>query len=141
MFGFGKAPDHFSDLLEYLVETWDMRARFASAFLSEYRKPISKIHEQSLKNLRHLRTHGDAEQRLFALSTEPRVYTLVGQAYQAYLTDLRHGRHVGTDVELAIWAILSNRTDILESIDRGFAEYIESKYESMFPKLFEEVFK
>lgn len=140
MFGFGKAPDHFSDLLEHLVEDWCMRTRYASAFLSEYRTPISKIHEHGLKNLDRVRTHGDAEQKLIALSTEPKDYALVGQAYQAYLTDLRRGKHVGTDIELVIWAILAHRIDLLESIDRGLARFIESKQEERFPDLFAEVF-
>jgi hypothetical protein len=140
MFGFGKAPDHFPELLEHLVENWDMRARYASAFLSEYRSSISKIHEQGLKNLERLRTDGSAEQKLIAISTEPKDYALVGQAYQAYLTDLRRGKNVNTDIELAIWAILANRVDLLESIDRGLAGFIEAKQEEKFPGLFDQVF-
>lgn len=140
MFGFGKAPDHFAELLAYLVEDWDMRARYASAFLTAYRAPISKLHEQGLKNLDHVATHGNAEQRLIAMGSEPRDYALVAQAYQSYLGDLRRGRHVGTDVELVIWAILVNRVDLFETIDRGLAGFIESKHEERFPNLFETVF-
>jgi hypothetical protein len=140
MFGFGKAPDHFAELLEYLLENWDMRARYASAFLTAYRAPISKLHEQGLKNLDRVATHGTAEQRLIAMGSEPRDYALVGQAYQGYLTDLRRGRYVGTDVELAIWAILVNRIDLLKAIDKGLVGFVESKHEERFPQLFETVF-
>jgi len=28
---------------------------------------------------------------------------LVSQAYQAYMSDLRRGKHIGTQVEMAIW--------------------------------------
>ena len=36
------------------------------------------------------------------------------------MTDLRRGRYVGTDIEKAIWAILSNRSDLVGEIDRMF---------------------
>jgi hypothetical protein len=140
MFGFGKKPDHFVDLLEHLVENWGMRSRFASSFLSEYRTSISKLHEEGTKRLDQLRQHGSAEQRLIAIASEPKDYALVGQAYQAYLGDLRHGKHVDSDIELAIWGILVNRIDLLETIDRGLAGFIESTHSERFPDLFEKVF-
>ncbi len=50
MFGFGRKPDHFATFLEYLIERWNMKARFAGAFLSAYRTDISVMHE-GLKRL------------------------------------------------------------------------------------------
>lgn len=140
MFGFGRSPDHYSVLLEHLVESWGMRVRFAEAFLSKYRESISKIHEQGLANLKRLSASGTAGEKLLAMSVEPMDYALVGQAYQAYLTDLRHGKHVGSDIELAIWGILANRSDLLDSIDRGLAGFVNAKVDERFPNLFGDVF-
>lgn len=140
MFGFGNTPDHFGALLEYLVEDWGMRARFASAFLTAYRIPISKLHERGLRNLGRVAANGSADQRLIAMASEPRDYAIVGQAYQAYLKDLRRGRHVGTDVELSIWAILVSHSDLLTAIDAGLADFMQSKHSERFPQLFDTVF-
>ena len=68
-------------------------------------------------------------------------YALVAQAYLAYMTDLRRGRHVGDDLELAIWAILYYRSDLFETYDPGFAKYITEETEKKFPELFATVFK
>ena len=42
-----------------------------------------------------------------AMGDDPRAMAVVAQAYKAYLTDLRSGRHVGTEVEPAMWGILA----------------------------------
>ena len=55
------------------------------------------------------------------------------------MTDLRRGKHVGTTVEKAIWAILA-RSDLVEDLDRLFSEYIDDTHEEKFPGLFDEVF-
>ena len=65
---------------------------------------------------------------------------LVGQAYSAYMADLRRGKHIGTDIEKAIWAILANRSDLVADGDRLFSEYIDDAHEERFPGLFDEVF-
>ena len=140
MFGFGKRNDYYPQLLEHLVEHWGMKTKYASAFLLEYRSQISKLHESGLKNIERLQSSNDPGQRLLAIASEPLDYALVGQAYQAYMTDLRSGRHISSDIELAIWAILSNRGDLLSSIDRGFHEYIETTRSERFPDLFDKVF-
>ena len=49
MFGLGKKPDHFTEFLEYLTEKWQMKPRYAAAFLNVYRTDISVMHEQGLK--------------------------------------------------------------------------------------------
>lgn len=67
-------------------------------------------------------------------------YTLVAQAYEAYMIDLRRGRHVGTAVEKAIWVILFNRSDLLESIDRPLQKFVDEKCEQKFPGLLDEAF-
>lgn len=67
-------------------------------------------------------------------------FALVGQAYTAYMRDLRRGKHVGTAVEKTIWAILANRGDLVADLDRLFSEYIDDTQEELFPELFDEVF-
>lgn len=141
MFGFGKKPDHFTTLLEYLVEHWQMKTRYASAFLSAYRTDISAMHEQGLKRLEASIDLSKPENRLLAYQMpDLRNFALVGQAYKACLNDLRRGRHVGTDVEIAIWAVLVNRSDLLADIDKPLAKYIEENHGIKFPALFEDAF-
>ena len=141
MFGFGKKPDHFTSLLEYLVDDWQMKTRYASAFLSAYRSDISALHDSGLKRLEASFDLSKPENRLLAYQMpDPRAFAIVGQAYKAYLNDLRRGKYVGTEVEISIWAILSNRSDLVADVDKAFAKYIEDNYEKKFPGLFEEVF-
>ena len=141
MFGFGKKPDHFTEFLEYLVERWQMKTRYAGAFLSAYRTDISVMHEQGLERLEGSVDFSKPENRLLAYQMpDPRDFALVGQAYKAYLNDLRRGKHVDTDVEVAIWAILCNRSDLLESVDKPLAKYVTDNQETKFPTLFEDVF-
>jgi hypothetical protein len=55
--------------------------------------------------------------------------------------DLRRGKHVGTNIELTIWAILSNRSDLIEDFDKSFSKYIYENHEERFPSLFDDVFE
>ena len=137
MFGFGKKPDHFNALMEYLVEHWHMRTRYASAFLSAYRKEISRTLEDGIKRTEAL---GISPVAAIAMGDDPRAMAVVAQAYKGYLTDLRSGRHVGTEVEPAIWAILVNRSDLVASVDRGFAKFIDENWEKQHPDLLGKVF-
>lgn len=141
MFGFGKKPDHFPEFLEFLTEKWQMKPRYAAAFLNAYRTDISVMHEQGLKRLDASIDLSRPENRLLAYQMpDPRDFALVGQAYKAYLSDLRRGKHVDTDVEVAIWAILCNRSDLLESVDKPLAKYVIENQQTKFPTLFEDAF-
>ena len=140
MFGFGKKPDHFADLMEHLVEREGMRTRFASAFLSVYKDDVSKRFEDGAKKTHAtLATLSRAQQLMFNPS-DTYTFAIVGQAYMGYLQDLRRGRHVGTDVERAIWALLVNHSELLEQSDKALATYIEQHHEEQFPRLLEEVY-
>ena len=139
MFGFGYRPDHFTELSVHLVEKWHMRARHAKAFISAYRRNISELHEAGVG-----RFHSNQVPSFRVLAVgrdvDPCDFSLVKQAYVAYMTDLRHGRHLGTDVELAIWAILAKRSDLVRPIDSATAKFFEDNWELLFPELFEIVF-
>ena len=137
---FSKKPDHFTEFLEYLIEQWQMKTRFASAFLSAYRKEISAIHEGTLKLIEDSVELSVHEKRLEASAPEMRDMALVVQAWKGYLLDLRRGKHVGTDVEVAIWAILCNKPDLFESVDKPLAGYVTKNQKTEFPNLFEDVF-
>ena len=141
MFGFGRKPDHFNEFMEYLIEDWHMNARYASAFLSAYRTDISVYYDQGIEHLNKSIDFSAPENRLLPYTMpDPRDLALVGQAHKAYLKDLRRGKHVGTDVEVAIWAILCNRSDLLESVDKLIATYVTENQARLFPNLFDEVF-
>ncbi|MES2947752.1 MAG: hypothetical protein V4858_04340 [Pseudomonadota bacterium] len=140
MFGFGKKPDHFAELMEHLVERSGMRTRFASAFLSEYKDDVSKRFEEGAKRTQQtLATLSRAQQLMFNPS-DIYDFAIVGQAYMAYMQDLRRGRHVGTDIERAIWALLVNHSDLLEQSDKALATYVQQRHEEQFPNLLEAVY-
>lgn len=144
MLGFGKSyDDEYLELYEYLTQRWKMKPEYAKPFLNTYKKSIGKIFSQEKKRMEILENSSDPEMRLMRHANLGQEYdfALVGQAYHAYMDDLRRGRHVGTPVEKTIWAILSNRSDLIETLDRAFATWIGEKHEEKFPGLFDEVFQ
>lgn len=144
MFGFGKSyDDEYSDLYEYLTQNWNMKSEYAKAFLNAYKKSIGKIFSNGKKRMEMLENSSDPEVRLMRMTNYGQEYAfaLVGQAYKAYMSDLRKGKHVGTAVELAIWAILSNRSDLLMDLDKGFGNWIYENHNEKFPNLFNDVFE
>ena len=124
MFGFGKKPDHFVELMEHLVDRSGMRTRFASAFLSAYRDDVSKRFEDGAKRTQQTLASLTRAQQLMFNPSDIYDFAIVGQAYMAYMQDLRRGRHIGTDIERAIWALLVNHSDLLEQSDKALASYI-----------------
>ncbi len=140
MFGFGKKPDHFADLMEHLVDRAGMRTRFATAFLSAYRSEVSKRFEDGTKRAEKTLATMSRVQQLMFNPSEVYDFTIVAQAYTGYMQDLRRGRHVGTDVERAIWALLVNHIDLLEQTDKALANWIGQQHQNQFPKLLEEVY-
>ena len=141
MFGFGKKPDHFADLMEHLVDRAGMRTRFASAFLSAYRDDVSKRFEEGTKRAEQTLAAASRVQQMMFNPTEIYDFAIVAQAYVGYLQDLRRGRHVGTDVELAIWALLINHLDLLQQTDKALAAYMEREHEKLFPNLLENAYE
>lgn len=138
---FSSYDDEYAELLVHLTEHWQMKASYASAFLIAYKKSVGKMLSKGKKRSSQLRGSSNPEARLFAFAhIDDHDFAIVGQAYRAYMADLRRGRHVGTPIERAIWAILANRTDLLEDLDKGFANYIEENWDQEFPTLFEDVY-
>ncbi len=140
MFGFGKKPDHFVDLMEHLVDRTGMKTRFASAFLSAYKDDFSKRFEEGTKRAEQILAAASIAQQIMFNPTEVYDFAIVAQAYFGYLQDLRHGRYVGTEVELTIWALLINHSDLLKQTDKALATYMEREHEKLFPNLLETVY-
>jgi len=144
MFGFGKSyDDEYLELYEHLTQHWEMKQNYAKPFLSAYKKNIGKTFSQGKKRMDLLENSPDPDMRFIRYANFGNEYdfALVGQAYQAYMSDLRHGKHIGTPVEKAIWAILCNRLDLVEALDRAFAKWLGTKNEEKFPGLLKEVFR
>ena len=80
-------------------------------------------------------------QTILALDLADLNLAFVAAAYRGYMADLRRGKHVGTDVEKPIWAILDNPSDLLRDLDDGLAEYIGDHAEEKFPTLYGEVLR
>ena len=57
------------------------------------------------------------------------------------MADLRREKYVGSPVEIPVWAILDNCSDLLHDLDDGLAEYIENQREEKFPKLYGDVLR
>ena len=132
---FDSYEDEYQELLDYLINDyrWMMKRRYAVAFLNAYRRKIGK-------RLRRGRIQAsNIESPLLALELEDLKYPVVTTAYEAYMIHLRRGKHVGTDVEKVIWAILDNCSGVLEEVDKGFHDYIVENAEKKFPDLYGEV--
>ena len=138
MLGFRKKkPPYVKEFLDYMVVLLNMNPRYAQAFLRAYKTGISSTYSETLKKYA---LSPDGRARLKSMDPDPFAVSLVRQAYMAYVIDLRHGKFVGTDVEVAVWAILCCRPDVLESFDKTLAAYIEAHRESRFPALFRVAF-
>ena len=144
MFGLFKSyDDEYLELYEYMTQNWEMKPEYAKIFLNTYKKSVGKMFSTGKKRMAALENSADLDTRLMATASggQDPANALVFQAYKAYMTDLRRGVHVGTPVELAIWAVLSNRSDLIGIIDRAFEIWIFENHEKEFPDLFEEVFQ
>ena len=105
IFGLFKSyDDAYLELYEYLTEKWKMKPGYAKPFLDAYKRIIGKTFCQGREKIKKLEKSSDPEIRLMMYSNVGQEYefALVGQAYQAYMGDLRRGRHVGTPVEKVI---------------------------------------
>jgi len=137
MFGFGRKPDHSGELLEFLVDAWEMKPRVAGAFIAAYGKGAStRLDEGTKRAEAQFAALSEAERlQLFAAGDEPRKFAVIAEAYNAFLTDIRKGKHAGTDVELAVWAILWNDSALLEQIDAGLANFIVESQPTKYPDI------
>ena len=140
MFGFGKKPDHYSDLLDHMIEEMGIKPRYAAAFLNAYRSTISTNLERGIKQTLRMIDGMPGGNLLYHQLPNQLTTAIAAQAYNSFLHDLRKGRHVGTDVELVTWAILKTENDIFSQFDGALAAYIKANWRSKFPSLMEEVF-
>ena len=133
--------DEYNELLAHLTESWQIKPLYAVAFLNAYKKSIGKILQKGKRRSSQLRNSSDPEMRLLAVAfIDDHDFAIVCQAHRAYMTGLKRGRHIGTPVEQAIWAILADHRGVLDFLDGGLADYIDDTWEEKFPALFEEVY-
>lgn len=142
MFGFGKAKDHVPELLVYMMEQMGFRAKYAGAFLSMYSKQVSKLFDDGVRRIEKSGVLNDPMVRLgFSNMPDPREMALVGQAYNAFTSDLRNGIDVGHEVEAAIWVLLCDNSEFVRSVNPGLASYLKEKQPVLFPNIFKEVYE
>ena len=136
---FGSYKKEINDLREHLLI--DMHPRYASAFLNVYGKRMAKRYRKATKMSDSIMASPQPSlpQTIVALDLTDLNLAFVATAYRGYMADLRRGKHVGADVEKAIWAILDNRSDLLRDLDEGLGEYIEEHAKEKFPTLYGEV--
>ena len=141
---FGSYRKEYDELREHLLsESIGMRPRYASAFLSAYGRRMAKQYRKATQTSESIMASPQSglPQTILALDLTDLNIAFVAVAYTGYMADLRRGKHVGTDVEKAIWAILDNRSDLLRDLDGGLAEYIGDHAEEKFPKLYGNVLR
>jgi hypothetical protein len=137
-----KVIDYGDEFLSYLVDDWQFREKYAKAFLIEYGDEISRLYDKGLKRLEASLDLSRPENRLLAAEMpDPRAFALVAQAFSAYANDLQKGKHRGKPVEVAIWAILWNRSDLLETLNPDLAKYITDNQDTVFKSIYETAFK
>ena len=146
---FNSFDKEYEELFSYLTENddWEMKPRYAKAFLEAYKKPLGKKLRKGRKAASDILNEGPGfesdigpfSSTMLALELQDHDVVIVAQAYIAYMADLRRGKHVGTDVEKAIWAILSNSPDLLDSIDSGLRRYIQEVEVEKYPDMYEDV--
>ncbi|MBT5529203.1 MAG: hypothetical protein HOK35_08595 [Cytophagia bacterium] len=142
--GFFKSyDDEYLELYEYLTQDWKMKPKYAKPFLNTYKKSIGKIFYKGKKRMVGFKNSSDIFKQYIAVAGgDDQPFALVSQAYKAYVKDLRRGLHVGTSIELAIWAILVKRSDLVGSLDITLEKWIDDEnYKHEYPNLFDEVFQ
>ncbi len=134
--------EYRNEFFSYMVDDWRFREEYAQAFLNEYGADLSRLHEQGLRRLEASLDLSRPENRLHAAEMpDPRAFALVGQAYSAYANDLQNGKHRGTAVETAVWAILWNRSDLIGTLDPALEKYIDENEDTVFNSIYETAFK
>lgn len=137
-----RSVDYSEDFLSYLVDEWQFRDEYAQAFLNEYGSDLSRLHDQGLKRLEASIDLSRPENRLLAAEMpDPRAFALVAQAFTGYANDLQNGKYRGTPLEIAIWAILWNRSDLLGTLNPELAKYIDDNQDTVFKSIYETAFK
>lgn len=137
-----RGVDHSNEFLLYMTEKWEMKDQVARAFVVAYGKALSQQHEEGLARLDKSIDLSAPENRLLAYEMpDPRDFALVGQAYRAYAEDFQSGKHRGTPVELAVWAILWNRSDLVRTIDPALAKYIDDNQDTVFKSIYDTAFQ
>ena len=129
------------ELREHLDSHWGMKPEYAADFLETYKNSLAKMLSEGRSRRRVLQMDAGSREIAAGVNDEEEDldFALVGQAYFAYMNDLRRGKHVGTRVERVIWLLLSGRGDLVESIDRGLAKFFEDNCDVKFPNLGAEV--
>lgn len=126
-----------SDEIRGTLEDWGMRPDYIDPFLRSYAKPLSKGLERMERGFR---SHSPAT-RLAVLSMGGYArLAVVSQAVEAYLHDLRSGRHVGSSLELAVWGILVQGAEVAQGIDFPLVAYVQKEHSKRFPGLIDRVF-
>lgn len=137
-----RTVDYREEFLSYLVDDWQFRGEYAQAFLNVYGPDLSRLHEQGLRRLEASFDLSKPEIRLLAAEMpDPRAFALVSQACTGYANDLQKGKHRGTPVEIAIWAILWNRSDLLGTLNPELAKYIDDNQDGIFKSICDIAFK
>ena len=143
---FDSYKEELHALREYLLREIGMRPRYVAAFLRAYGRRMAKRlrkaeHMVQGKGLGRFSTPVD-RLGLLAAGVNDLGVGVVATAYRGYMADLRRGKHVGSDVEKAIWAILYEcREDELKELDAGLCRYIAEHVEERFPTLYGEVLR
>lgn len=144
MFGLFKSYDEeYLELYEFLTQQWCMKPEYARSFLTAYKKSIGKLFVQGKQRMEAMERDPSPDVRLarYAMIGEEYGFAIVGQAYNAFKGDLPTGKHIGTPVQKAVWAILANQSDLVKIVDPQLAASIRERLGEKLPALLSEVFE
>jgi hypothetical protein len=132
----------FLDLHDHLKNEWNMKDEYSRPFLIQYKKNIGRIVQDGNSRVDKLLKSKDVSDRIAAREMKLSLldYALVNQAYVSWMGDVRSGNCSSKEIEMAIAAILFNRTDLVMTVDGGFGNWVNNTFEQKYPSLLEAVF-
>lgn len=132
----------FIDLHDRLKNEWNMKDEYSRPFLIKYKKNIGRIVQDGNARVDKLLKSKDVSDRIVAREMKLSLldYALVNQAYVSWMGDVRSGNCSSKEIEMAIAAILFNRTDLVMTVDGGFGNWVNNTFEKKYPSLLETVF-
>jgi hypothetical protein len=123
-----------NEIKNYLINTWGMRSEYATPFVEVYKNDLGKLVSRGRKKMSELNlASSQGEEYLKMFSDNDLRFSLVGQSYHAYFKDLRNGRHIGSPIEYAVWAILFFENDLVAAQNHAFANFIIKNVDSKVP--------
>ena len=132
MLGIGKSNYGYGKLQGEL-KSWNLKPALIDAFMKEYSGMACKYY----KNLSRAYEANVGDIQFYRTRDEVLGMALVEAAYDAWEKYLSKGNGIGTDSELSVWAIMWNRSDLLQDDRTLLARSADEKFPDIFSRAFD----